>query len=760
MTRVAIEASGIVQGVGMRPFVHRTALERGLVGWVHNEAGAVRIEVQGQPGAVRAFLETLKHRCPAPASIERIVVREIDEQEEEQTFRILGSVAGCEARPAVPADLAVCDECASEVDDPTARRYRYPFANCAHCGPRFTIVERLPYDRSRTSMKAFAMCSACAAEYNEPADRRFHAQPIACPACGPALSLVSPQGNVVGRGDAALRLAAAAVRTGQVLALKGIGGYQLVADAMSAPAVARLRTRKHREAKPLAVMFPSLEALERACVVSAEEQRALASPAAPIVLVVRKGDAPLAAGVAPNNSRIGAMLPYSPLHRLLLREVARPVVCTSGNRTDEPICIEDADALDRLGSIADGFLVHDRPVVRPADDSVGRIGGDGLTLLRRARGYAPLPVRLAEPTPVVLALGAQLKNTVALAIHGQVVVSQQLGDLSCLEAARLAARTVEDLLRFHQVRPDVVACDLHPDYASTRLAEHLARSYGVPLERVQHHHAHVAACVAEHGLAEPVLGIAWDGSGYGGDGTIWGGEFLLCEGAHAVRAAHLRPYRLPGGERAVRDPRRAAFGVLHEQFGQDATECARAWFGAGEAAVLAGLMTGSVLAPRTTSMGRLFDAMSALLGTCHTNRFEGEAAAALEFAAEGVDSVDPYPIAVHSTEPAVADWEPLVAAVLADRRAGVPAARISARFHETLAALAEEVAVHVGVSSVVLTGGCFQNARLARRAMQRLAARGFHVHAPRSFPPNDGGISLGQALVASRRFLERGAPCA
>jgi hydrogenase maturation protein HypF len=759
MTRLAIEASGVVQGVGMRPFVHRAAIEHGLTGWVHNDAGAVKIEVQGGPGDLRAFLETLKQQCPAPASIERIVVREIAEKED-RTFRIVDSAAGREPRPAIPADLAVCEECAIEVDDPAARRYRYPFANCARCGPRFTIVESLPYDRARTSMKTFVVCNDCAAEYGEPMDRRFHAQPIACPACGPALSLVSPDGTVVSRGDTALRLAAKAVRAGEVVAIKGIGGYQLVTDATSAPAIARLRARKRREAKPFAVMFPSLEALGRACFVSDEEERALVSPAAPIVLVLHKGDALLADGVAPSNPRIGAMLPYSPLHRLLLREVGRPVVCTSGNRTDEPICTDDTEALDRLGTIADVFLMHDRPIVRPADDSVSRIGDDGLTLLRRARGYAPIPLRLAEPTPVVLALGAQLKSTVALAMDGQVVVSQHLGDLHSLEGARLAARIADDLLRFYDVRPEVIACDLHPDYVSTRLAEHLARSYEVRLERVQHHHAHVAACMAEHGLAGPVLGIAWDGSGYGGDGTIWGGEFLLCEGSRARRVAHLRAYALPGGERAVREPRRAALGVLNEQFGAAAWEYARGWFSADEIAVIAGFIASPVLAPRTTSMGRLFDAVSALLGLCTANRFEGEAAAALEFAAEGVGALDPYPIPLLSGDPAVADWAPLVLALLADYRAGTSVALISARFHESLAALAEDVAVRVGTPSVVLTGGCFQNARLVRRAKERLVARGFDVLVSKGFPPNDGGISLGQALIASRRFRAGGAPCA
>ncbi|HTQ41331.1 MAG TPA: Sua5/YciO/YrdC/YwlC family protein, partial [Polyangiaceae bacterium] len=378
MTRLAIEASGIVQGVGMRPFVHRAATERGLVGWVQNGAGAVRIEVQGRSGDVRAFVERLTHGCPPPASIDRIVVREVEERYE-ASFRILGSLEGSERYPSIPTDLAVCDECALEVDAPGARRYRYPFANCTRCGPRFTIVEGLPYDRARTSMKAFAMCPDCAAEYEAPTDRRFHAQPIACPVCGPQLTLLSSERHVLGRGDAALRLAAAGVVAGEVVAIKGIGGYQLLADATSAQAIARLRARKHREAKPFAVMFPSLAALHHCCIVSDEEERELASPAAPILLVARRGGV-LADCVAPNNPRVGAMLPYSPLHRVLSSEIARPFVCTSGNLSDEPMCTDDADALERLGGIADLFLLHDRRIVRPADDSVGRMGPHGLAL--------------------------------------------------------------------------------------------------------------------------------------------------------------------------------------------------------------------------------------------------------------------------------------------------------------------------------------------------------------------------------------------
>lgn len=575
MPRLAIEAQGVVQGVGMRPFVHRLAAHHRLVGWVRNSPGAVRIEVQGDRESLRSFVRTLEADCPPPAEVHRTEVREIDEREE-TSFRILDSAGGLDVGPSLPADLAVCAECAAETDTPGSRRYRYPFTNCARCGPRFTIVLSLPYDRERTSMSGFTMCADCAAEYHCPSDRRFHAQPIACPACGPRLSLLSADGVSIARGDEALCQAALAVRSGQVLALKGIGGFQLVVDATNGKAVARLRTRKRREEKPLAVMFPSLVAVRRSCKLSADEEQALASPAAPIVLLRRNGDG-VADEVAPDNPRIGAMLPYSPLHRLLLGEVARPIVCTSGNLSDEPMCVTEDEALHRLRGVADLFLVHDRPVARPADDSVARVGPEGLTLLRRARGWAPLPVRLSEPTPLVLALGAHLKSTVALAIRGEIVVSQHLGDLHTAEGVTRMARTARELLRFYDVRPELVACDLHPDYASSRLAEELASAHGVPLARVQHHHAHVASCMAEHGLRGAALGVAWDGSGLGEDGTLWGGEFLRCEGSRARRIAHLRTFPLPGGERAMREPARAALGLLHELTGGNADAYGSAW---------------------------------------------------------------------------------------------------------------------------------------------------------------------------------------
>ncbi|WP_375772540.1 carbamoyltransferase HypF [Archangium gephyra] len=751
MVRRAITVHGVVQGVGFRPFVHAAATARGLAGWVRNRTDGVRIEVEGPEPAVEAFVRALSREAPPAARLNRVEVSEVPPRDE-RAFHILASDPEAPPRPSVPADLATCPECLAEVASAGERRFRYPFTNCTRCGPRWTLLESLPYDRPRTSMKGFTLCADCEAEYRDVRDRRFHAQPIACPACGPRVSLLAPDGSRLGEDEAALRGAVETVREGGVLALRGLGGFHLLVDATSPEAVTRLRQHKCRPEKPFAVMFPSLQALRSVCEVSPEEAAVLTSASAPILLL--RGRAPggaevsVAEAVAPGNPWLGALLPYTPLHALLLDAVGRPLVCTSGNLSDEPLCIDTEEALARLHEVADRFLVHDRPIVRPVDDSVARMTPEGLQVLRRARGYAPLPLALPG-APCLLGLGGQLKSTVAVCVGEQVVVSQHLGDLGSLEGARLLERTAEDLLRLLEARPVALACDLHPDYASTRLAERLSGEWGVPLVRVQHHHAHVAACMAEHGLSGPVLGLAWDGAGLGTDGTLWGGEALVVEGAGFRRVAHLRPFSLPGGERALREPRRAALGLLHEVEGAGAAAHLRETFAAQEARVLVTMLERGLQSPRTTSMGRLFDAVAALSGLRARAGFEGQAAMALEYAA-GDGEAEPYPLPLREGVPAVADWEPLVRALLSDRERGVPPPLMAARFHTALAVLAESIAVRVGLPRVVLSGGCFQNLRLLRDVQTRLRARGFEVFSPRQYPPNDGGLSLGQVAVAAR----------
>jgi hydrogenase maturation protein HypF len=755
--RRAIAVEGVVQGVGFRPFVYRLALRLGLTGSVQNRPDGVRIEAQGSAQALESFVQALRGEAPAQAVVERVAAEDRPVVPGERGFAIAASNADAAAKPTIPADLALCAECAAEIAAPGERRYGYPFTNCTNCGPRYSIIESLPYDRPRTSMKSFALCADCEREYRDPLDRRFHAQPVACPRCGPELALVDRSGSRLERGPAALRSAARALADGAIVALKGIGGFQLLCDATRETAVRALRERKRREAKPFAVMFPSLEALAAHASVSRDEALALASPQAPIVLVRRAPGAalPLSREVSPNNPRVGAMLPTSPLHRLLMDAVGRPVVCTSGNLSDEPMCTDLREAMERLGKVADLFLTHDRAIVRPVDDSVGRVGGEGFELLRRARGFAPRPLALGRGGPCVLAFGGQLKGAVAIALGDRAIVSQHLGDLDSPEGAALLERTAEDLLRFFEAEPEVIACDLHPEYTSTRLAEAVAARRSLPLERVQHHHAHAAAVMAEAGLSGKVLGLCWDGTGFGDDGGIWGGEALEVENGGYRRAAHLAPFRLPGGDAAIRDPRRALLGLAHASSSSRLLEAAWALFGHAERLALDSMLERGFNAPLSTSAGRLFDGVSALLGVRTGPGFEGQAAMELEFAAEGEGEPGAYEIPLESRGggPLIAHWAPMLEELLEDRLRGVPVGLCSARFHNALGELAAAIARRTGAARAVLGGGCFQNDRLARATRSRLRAAGVEVHSPKLFPPNDGAIALGQLAVARARFL-------
>ena len=758
-SRWAITVRGVVQGVGFRPFVYNTARALGLSGWVKNESGTVRIEVQGPMASLDQFLIALQGRHPPQARIDQVeVVHKPRRDAAPREFRIRRSAKRGAPRPAIPADLATCAECLQEIRTPGERRHQYPFTNCTNCGPRWSIIERLPYDRPRTSMAGFVLCPACRTQYEDPADRRFHAQPIACPECGPQLTWLDASGVRAAAGAEALQRTVEAIRAGRVVALQGLGGFQLICDATNRRAVSALRHRKHRPDRPFAVMLASLDEVRARCEVSAEEAAALQSPQAPILLLRRRMSPPsddVAPEVAPGNPYLGVMLPYSPLHHLLMAAVERPVVCTSGNLSDEPMAIETEDALERLGGIAESFLVHNRPIVRPVDDSVARLGPEGLQLIRRARGYAPLAIDVGVSGPVVLAVGGHLKNTVALSLGSQVVVSPHVGDLDGVLSLEVHRRAIADLVRFFRVTPQVVACDLHPDYASTRHAEAVAAQWGAPLARVQHHEAHVAACMAEHRLTGPVLGLAWDGTGFGPDGTVWGGEAIECNGTAFRRLAHLRQFALPGGDRAVRQPRRSALGVLYELLGPEAQGHAAVWFRPGEKKYLFQTLGRLRLSPRTSSMGRLFDAVAAVCGLSTVVSFEGQAAMALEFAADR-DGTEAYPLPLSAgdgpapDQAAVGDWGPMVRCILADLAAGEPVARISTRFHNALADWAVAVARLWGGSQVVLSGGCFQNALLTEWTRSRLLDAGFRVFLHRQVPPGDGGISLGQVYHVFR----------
>ncbi|MEO8678097.1 MAG: carbamoyltransferase HypF, partial [Vicinamibacterales bacterium] len=624
--RLRVAIRGAVQGVGYRPFVYRLARELSLDGWVINSPQGVFLELEGERASLDLARLKLRDEAPPRAVVQALEATWLDPAPY-FGFEIRESRSDGAATTLVMADLATCPGCLADIADPDNRRYRYPFTNCTNCGPRFSIIERLPYDRAHTSMRGFTMCPACQHDYGDPGNRRFHAQPNACPICGPQLALWDPSGKALAARDDALMAAAAAIRSGLIVAVKGLGGFQLLVDAANQAAVATLRARKHREEKPLALMFPRLDAIELACEVSDDEARLLLSPEAPITLLKRRFQINdrIADLVAPANPYLGVMLPYTPLHHLLMAAIGGPVVATSGNLSDEPMCIDEIDALSRLGAIADLFLVHDRPIVRHVDDSIVRMMAGRELVMRRARGYAPLPIHLGDDAPPILAVGGHQKNTVAVASGHNAFISQHIGDLESKPATDAFLEVIHSLESLYRAAPQMVAADLHPDYVSTKYAFTL----GLPVVQVQHHFAHVASCMAENDLDGPVLGVAWDGTGYGLDGTIWGGEFLLADSTNSfTRAACLRPFTLPGADRAVREPRRCALGVLFAMRGAAAAEAeviTRA-FTPVELKVLVQLMAGGALAPTTTSAGRLFDAVAALVSLMQKASFEGQAA--------------------------------------------------------------------------------------------------------------------------------------
>ncbi|GAB6167440.1 carbamoyltransferase HypF [Thermostilla marina] len=765
-----------MQGIGFRPFVYRLAHALGMGGWVRNESGRVTIEIEGPQESTEAFVERLKTERPAWARYERFEVSEVP-TEGETRFAITASEASDRVLPGIPPDLAVCEKCLAEMADPDDRRYRYPFINCTECGPRWSIIEGVPYDRPLTSMRIFEMCDDCRREYESPLDRRFHAQPIACPRCGPQLALIEPSDvaprfsldRVCAKEEEALQRAARAVLEGKILALKGLGGYQLVCDATDEEAVLRLRERKRRPDKPFAVMVTA-ESVPRYVEVPAAAREALHSGAAPIVLLKRRPTSQtpvIAEAVAPDNPYLGVMVPYTPLHHLLLGLVERPVVCTSGNLSEEPMAIDDADALRRLGEIADVFLLHDRPIVRPVDDSVVMPDdrAPGIRMVRRARGYAPQPLVMPCRLPVVLAVGGHLKNTTALSIEDRIVVSSHVGDLDNRPAVAVHRRVVDDLLRFFRRAPECIACDLHPDYASTRVAEDLAARFGVPLVRVQHHEAHLAAVLAEaehHDKALPplpVLGVSWDGTGYGRDGSVWGGEFFLFDGDTMRRAAHLRRFRLPGGDKAVREPRRSALGVFFELEGENAFAMPGVEFSEDEARIFAQALSRRIASPLTSSMGRLFDTAAAVCGFRGKVGFEGRAAVFLEFAAERfLASVEHMPDDVPFVEPCrfvgddpiTVDWEPLIRSLAEGIRRGLSAEQAAFGFHAALADVVAQAAAHFDVPTVALGGGCFLNRVLVDQIRRRLPDR--RVLVGRELPCGDGSIAVGQLWLAAREY--------
>jgi len=752
---MVLRVRGVVQGVGFRPFVHRVATRLGLRGWVRNDSEGVLIRAAGPAPAVEELVRALSEDAPPAARVRELEARPAGEDDPgpAASFTIAPSGPGrLPVATAIPPDLALCRDCRSELLDPHDRRHRYPFINCTQCGPRYSILERLPYDRPNTTMRAFRMCPACAAEYADAGRRRFHAQPNACPACGPRIALRAASGAEL-EAEAALSGAVGVLCRGGVLAVKGIGGYHLMVDAANESAVAELRRRKRRDEKPFAVMFPGLAAVRLAAETSAESEALLNSPAAPVVLLRRRPGAALAPALAPRNPWVGALLAYSPLHVLLLAAFGRPVVATSGNLAEEPLCTDENEAHARLAGIADAFLDHNRPIAHPVDDSVVRLSAAGPIRLRRARGYAPFPLRLPRRIEGCwLCVGAQMKSTVAVAARDYVALSPHIGDLEAAATREVFQRTVSMLGEIHGSDFTGVVCDRHPDYASTRYA----RATGLPCVAVQHHLAHVLACLLEHRReADGILGVAWDGTGFGEDGTVWGGEFLLLRKGEARRFARLRPFRLPGGEAAVRDGRRCALGLAHAagHAGLGALG-RRLGFSDAEAGLLGSMLARGINSPVTTSAGRLFDAVGALLGLGDHNRFEGQIPLALEAAASGRAGAAPdlplplRPVPSGGGAAAELDWEPLIAALEAGLLGGRDPAELAASFHVALANGIAAAAREAGAGTVALSGGCFQNALLLDLTSAALGAEGFEVLVPRELPPNDGAIAAGQALGA------------
>lgn len=761
--RARVAVRGLVQGVGFRPFIHRLAGSLSLTGWVRNDPSGAQVEVEGRRAAVEDFLARLGAEPPSPCRILHVETVWLSPRGP-GGFQILPSVTDGVSTALILPDLAMCADCRRELHDPADRRHRYPFINCTQCGPRYSIIRSLPYDRARTSMSGFALCPDCRREYEDPADRRFHAEPIACPRCGPRLALRDPHGKTLDEGESALRSAVEALRDGRILALKGLGGFQLLVRADLDSPVARLRRRKRREAKPLAVMCRSIETVRLYGEVSTDEERLLASSAAPIVLLSRRSPAlaSLAASVAPENPWLGVMLPYTPLHHLLLTELDLPLVATSGNLSDEPLCIDECEALQRLAGVADLFLVHDRPIVRPVDDSVARVLLGTTQVLRRARGYAPLPTPLPSGggrsgSGPILAVGAHLKNTLAMARDGEVFLSQHLGDLETARAAEVFEQTLESLPRLLDIVPESIAMDLHPDYLTTQRAATLpGRHFAIP-----HHEAHAWACLADNELPLPALALCWDGAGLGPDGTIWGGEFLELTARDCRRRAWVRPFPIPGGDRAARDPRRSALGLLHAarllENPAGLGYLAEVFTGI-EASVLRTLLASAHHAPRTSSLGRLFDALASLLRLTHASRYEGEAAQRLEWAAwrawqRGEPSpIDPLgALVLAERDPGLeVDWQPFLESLL-DRDPGLPSDGWALAWHRALAGMAAAVARRLLPERVLLTGGCFQNRLLTELTVAALRADGFNVYWHQRIPPNDGGIALGQAAAVSVR---------
>lgn len=740
LRHLRINISGLVQGVGFRPFIFRLAKQHHQNGWICNTPAGVSLAIEGEIQAQDLLLATLNSQLPPFARLKSLEITE-DALATLTDFTIVASEVDGQPSGFVLPDLAPCAECLKELSDPKSRFYRYPFTSCTYCGPRYSIMREQPYDRLRTSMAGFQHCPDCEHDYSSPDNRRFHAQTIACASCGPQLSFHAAEGTMLASQEPALRLAIQALKQGYIVALQGVGGYQLLVDAENPAAVQRLRDRKQRPHKPLALLVADLATAEELCVVDENAKSVLCSSVAPIVLLPRKPNTTIATAVAPKQALLGLMLPASPIHQLLAQDFGRPLVATSGNRHNEALCYQTEVAFSTLATLTDYFLIHDRPIVRPLDDSIVRMIAGQATVLRRARGYAPT-LEVSENMGSMLALGGHWKSSIAISAGPQILLSQHLGDLDTDASQQLFRTTIEDLQRFYATKPSHWVHDKHPDYASTIYAQ----TQSVAKTPVQHHCAHVFACMAEHDLKPPLLGVAWDGSGLGDDQQIGGSEFLLIGNAGYQRLAHLRPIAQPGGDQAARQPRRSALAVLHALFGDQLPDlkCLHA-FEARERQMLRQMLAKAIHCPYSSSAGRLFDVVASLLEVCQIQQYEGQAAIELEQISS--DLTESYPFTVLHTKPMIIDWAPLMESLLSDLTHH-SASDMAAKFHNTLARIILEIALIAQQNRVVLSGGCFQNDRLTTTTRQLLENAGFEVYCHQQIPPNDGGLAVGQLYAA------------
>lgn len=731
-----LHVQGIVQGVGFRPFIYRLAGQHNITGWVRNSSRGVEIKANGTSDQLETFIRNIHLNVPAPGSIAQMHIAPAINSGDETVFSIIDSDASEIISACISPDIATCSQCLAEINHPDNRRYRYPFTNCTCCGPRYSIMTGLPYDRDRTTMRDFQQCPECRNEYDNPSNRRFHAQPNACPVCGPRLLLWDAHGEEIAAREDALQQTIKYLRDGAIIAVKGLGGFHLMVDATNESAVQLLRKRKCRSEKPFAVMAPDMSTIQRFAHISKLEEYWLASPVAPILLLKKKLNTLMAESVSPGTSTYGFMLPYTPLHHLLMAGMNSPVVATSGNLSDEPLCIDEHEVLERLENIADMFLIHNRPIAHPIDDSVMRIVRNQPLIIRAARGLAPITIDVDQPenAPCVLGTGPHMKATLALAHEGKITVSPHIGDLETVPAWHAYERNIDILTELYHSEPTVIACDAHPAYATTGYARRKSQKPHMVL----HHVAHTLAVMAEFGIKEPVLGITWDGTGFGDDGLIWGGEFLEVSLDGYRRVAHLRTFPIPGGDLAAREPWRSALGVITELGISAELPVEPSAIHMAQQA-----MKRNINSFRTSSAGRLFDAAAVFLGVCCHSSYEGQAPMMLESLAESYEKpVSGYPFKIQD---GVIDWGPIMEGMLMDKCAGHPANFIAARFHQSMIDVMLEATTLCPGIPVVLAGGCFQNSWLLDRAVGELAHAGRVVYRPQRLPPNDGAISVGQA---------------